>query len=145
MLNALGTLSVQKQVMADKWSEVCQSLGTDPSDADTNPDAFQKVALANLANITPLPDSNIITADAEFPQASALSQATPPILGQTSQSNPVVTSSSTTTSVSTSTSRTSKRSHGQAINQVTSTRTQGVKRSRLPNRPMEIIELSDSD
>lgn len=109
-----------------KWSEICKALGIDPSSVETTPTAFHTVAkvVQNASEQQPLP-------------AGIPSQPTTAVASTSKVTDPVA---------STSTSQISKRPYDQVLDAPTAgTSAQGAKRSKPSQKPIEIIELSDSD
>lgn len=109
-----------------KWPEICKALGIDPSSAETTPTAFHSVAkvVQKASEQQPLP-------------AGIPSRPTTAVASTSKATNPAASTSAT---------QTSKQPYGQALNaQTASTSAQGAKRSKPSQKPIEIIELSDSD
>jgi hypothetical protein len=112
--------------MGARWPEICKTLDIDPSSAETTPTAFHTVAKV------------IQNASEQQPLVADIPSEPFTVVAPTSKvTNPVA---------STSTSQTAKRSYDQAlVAQTAGTSAQGAKRSKPSQKPIEIIELSDSD
>jgi hypothetical protein len=106
--------------MGAKWPEICNTLGIDPFSAETTPTAFHTVAKV------------VQNASEQQPLAATIPSGSITAVASTSKvANPVASSSTT---------QTSKRLYDQA-----GTSAQGAKRAKPSQKPIEIIELSDSD
>jgi hypothetical protein len=109
-----------------RWPEICEALDVDPSSAETTPTAFHTVAefVPKASEQQPLP-------------AGIPIQPTTAVASTSKVTNPMP---------SISTTQTSKKPYGQALDaQTAGTSAQGANRGKPAKKPIEIIELSDSD